>query len=273
MQRKIASLVAVVAAVCVAPLGAQAAGSGPRSLPPPEAPLTNAEIVKLTNAGLSPDLIVMKVRQAPSEDLDVSTDALIALRQQHVSDVVIAAIFERVLKKATPSPPAEASPIAEPPAARATPAAPARQGPEPFPDLELHRADGGSLRLSQLRSKVILIIVWATWNPPSGKELPIIQKLYDSYRNRSFDVVGRPQRGHRPDRGRALPEEARRPCRPISLRRRTPSRSRRPGSRPPSSSAPTAMSRRRSSGARGEAESPRWAGPNWTSAGAAPPRA
>ena len=33
------------------------------------------------------------------------------------------------------------------------------------------------------------MIIWATWNPSSGKELPIIQKLYDSHRDRSFDVV------------------------------------------------------------------------------------
>ena len=148
MQRKVASLVAVVVVFWVAPLRAQAAAGGPQSMPAPEAPLTNAEIVKLTNDGLSPNLIVMKVRQAPRETLDVSTDALIALRQQHVSDVVIAAIFERVMKRTTPTSPVEASPTAEPPAAGATPAAPARRGPEPFPDLELLRADGGSVKLS-----------------------------------------------------------------------------------------------------------------------------
>jgi peroxiredoxin len=181
MQRKVVSLVAVVALVWVAPSRAQA--------PALEAPLTNAEIVKLTKAGLSPDLIVMKVKQAPSESLDVSTDALIALRQQNVSDVVIAAIFDRVLKRTTPAPPAKASPTPEPLAAGEPPAAPARRGPEPFPDLELLRAEGDSIRLSQLQSKVTLMIVWATWNPPSAKELPVIQKLYDVYRSRSFDVV------------------------------------------------------------------------------------
>ncbi len=188
MQRKVACLVAVVALVGVTPLGARAAASGSPPATAAEAPLTNAEIVRLTNAGLSPDLIVMKVRQAPSESLDVSTDALIALREQHVSDVVIAAIFERVVKRTTPTPPG-ASPTATPAAAGETPAAPPRRDREPFSDLELLRADGGSIRLSQLPGKVILVIVWATWNPPSGQELPVIQKLYDLYRTRGLEVV------------------------------------------------------------------------------------
>ena len=34
-----------------------------------------------------------------------------------------------------------------------------------------------------------MIIVWATWNGPSGKELPIIQKMADLYRDRNFVVV------------------------------------------------------------------------------------
>ena len=191
MQRRVAPLVAVVALLWVTPLEAQASASGSRPAPALEAPLTNAEIIKLTKAGLSPDLIVMKVKQAPSESLDVSTDALIALREQHVSDVVIAAIFERVVKRTTPTPapPANASPTAERPAGGETPAAPVRRDREPFPDLELLRADGDSVRLSQLQSKIILMIVWATWNPPSAEELPVIQKLYDLYRNRGFDVV------------------------------------------------------------------------------------
>lgn len=169
----------------------RAAPIAPAEPPAVEAPLTNAEIVKLTKAGLSPDLIVMKIRQAPAESLDVSTDALIALRQQDVSDVVIAAIFERVAKRASPTASAanaSPTPLPQPPATE-TAAAPRGREPALFPDLELQRADGGSIRLSQLRGKVVLMIVWATWNPPSRSELPIIQRLYDRYRNRNFDVL------------------------------------------------------------------------------------
>lgn len=189
--RGVISLVAVAGLVRAAAWPGRAAPIAPAEPPAIEAPLTNAEIVKLTKAGLSPDLIVMKIRQAPAESLDVSTDALIALRQQDVSDVVIAAIFERVAKRASPTAsPSHAppTPLPQPPATE-TAATPRGREPALFPDLEFQRADGGSTRLSQLQGKVVLMIVWATWNPPSGRELPVIQRLYDLYRNRNFDVL------------------------------------------------------------------------------------
>ncbi len=189
VRRRVATLAAVAALLWTAPMAAQTGRPGPGESPALEAPLTNAEIVKLTKAGLSPDLIVMKIRQAPAENLDVSTDALIALRHQEVGDVVIAAIFERVAKRAAQTATASAAPTPAPPPANETPAATARGDPAPFPDLELVRSDGASVRLSQLEGNIVLVIVWATWNPPSGKELPIIQKLYDLYRNRNFMVV------------------------------------------------------------------------------------
>jgi thiol-disulfide isomerase/thioredoxin len=101
----------------------------------------------------------------------------------------MAAIFERVAKRATPTPLANSPLTAESPPARESPAVPLGRGPGPFPDLELARAGGGSVRLSELQGNVILMIVWATWNGPSGKELPIIQKLYDLYRDRNFVVI------------------------------------------------------------------------------------
>ena len=189
MQRSIATLLAVAALFRAAQAAAQAAPPGPAEPSALEAPFTNEQIGKLTKAGLSPDLIVMKIKQAPSESLDVSTDALIALRDQNVSDVVIAAMFERVAKRATPATPANASPTAKSPPARESPAAPPTGGPRPFPDFELVRAGGGSVRLSQFQGNVIMMIVWATWNGPSGKELPIIQKMYDLYRDRNLVVI------------------------------------------------------------------------------------
>jgi hypothetical protein len=66
-MQHLASLLAVAALIRATQLTAQAAT--PRHTEPStlEAPLTNGEIVKLTKAGLSPDLIVMKIKQAPSE--------------------------------------------------------------------------------------------------------------------------------------------------------------------------------------------------------------
>jgi thiol-disulfide isomerase/thioredoxin len=65
----------------------------------------------------------------------------------------------------------------------------AEEPPPPFPDLELAGADGGSIRLSQLKGNVILLNVWATWCGPCRMELPIVQKMYDKYSDRNFVVL------------------------------------------------------------------------------------
>jgi thiol-disulfide isomerase/thioredoxin len=68
-------------------------------------------------------------------------------------------------------------------------AAAAAQDPRAFPDLEFAGADGGSVRLSQLKGNVVLINVWATWCGPCRMELPIVQRMYDRYSDRNFVVV------------------------------------------------------------------------------------
>ena len=58
-----------------------------------------------------------------------------------------------------------------------------------FPDLEMAGAEGGSIRLSQLKGNVILLNVWATWCGPCRMELPIVQRMYDKYSDRNFVVL------------------------------------------------------------------------------------
>src|SRR5437773_5400964 len=58
-----------------------------------------------------------------------------------------------------------------------------------FPDLEMAGAEGGSIRLSQLKGNVILLNVWATWCGPCRLELPIVQRMYDKYSDRNFVVL------------------------------------------------------------------------------------
>src|SRR6266540_6696230 len=72
--------------------------------------------------------------------------------------------------------------------ASATAPAPA-ENPPVFPDLELAGADGGTVRLSQLKGNVILLNVWATWCGPCRMELPIVQRMYDRYSDRNFVVL------------------------------------------------------------------------------------
>ena len=54
------------------------------------------------------------------------------------------------------------------------------QAPPVFPDLEFVGSEGGSVRLSELKGNVIMLNVWATWCGPCKKELPMVQKMYDS---------------------------------------------------------------------------------------------
>jgi thiol-disulfide isomerase/thioredoxin len=61
--------------------------------------------------------------------------------------------------------------------------------PPIFPDLEFAGAEGGSVRLSELKGNVVLLNVWATWCGPCKKELPIVQRMYDTYSDRNFVVL------------------------------------------------------------------------------------
>lgn len=61
----------------------------------------------------------------------------------------------------------------------------------PAPDFTLTAADGTSLRLSDLRGKVVLLNFWATWCPPCEAELPDLNALHRDYAEaQGFTVVG-----------------------------------------------------------------------------------
>ncbi|MCL2347250.1 MAG: TlpA family protein disulfide reductase [Planctomycetaceae bacterium] len=57
-------------------------------------------------------------------------------------------------------------------------------------ELESVLLDGKTLNLKDLKDKVVLIDVWATWCPPCREELPILKKLYAKYHNYGFEIIG-----------------------------------------------------------------------------------
>ena len=57
-------------------------------------------------------------------------------------------------------------------------------------DFELERLNGsGSLQLSSLRGKVIVINFWAAWCDPCKREAPLFQEAYERYRGQ-VEFVG-----------------------------------------------------------------------------------
>jgi hypothetical protein len=81
------------------------------SLSAEEPPLTNADVIALQKAGLPEQVIVSKIQQAPSEALDVSTSALLALKENGLTKDVIAAMLTRVNQRKPPAPTAAPAPV------------------------------------------------------------------------------------------------------------------------------------------------------------------
>jgi cytochrome c biogenesis protein CcmG, thiol:disulfide interchange protein DsbE len=73
--------------------------------------------------------------------------------------------------------------------ARAARGAPAQAVSLPAPDFTLPTLAGGSVRLSDLRGRVVLLNFWATWCVPCRTEMPAIEELYQRYRDRGLEVL------------------------------------------------------------------------------------
>ena len=56
--------------------------------------------------------------------------------------------------------------------------------------LRLQRPDGGELVLADLRGKPLLLNFWATWCPPCVKEMPEINRFYQAWAAKGWQVLG-----------------------------------------------------------------------------------
>ncbi|MCK4724510.1 MAG: TlpA family protein disulfide reductase, partial [Anaerolineales bacterium] len=58
------------------------------------------------------------------------------------------------------------------------------------PDFSLELLGGGQVTLSELRGKVVLVNLWASWCPPCRAEMPAIERVYRSYKDLGLVVLG-----------------------------------------------------------------------------------
>ena len=61
---------------------------------------------------------------------------------------------------------------------------------EPAPDFSTIDLDGKSISLQQYRGKVVLLDFWAVWNGFCIGEILRVKKIYDTYKDQGFDVIG-----------------------------------------------------------------------------------
>jgi peroxiredoxin len=59
----------------------------------------------------------------------------------------------------------------------------------PAPDFTFPGLDGKNTSLSDYKGKVVLVNIWATWCLPCVEEMPSMQKLYNEFNGKDFEIL------------------------------------------------------------------------------------
>lgn len=60
---------------------------------------------------------------------------------------------------------------------------------KPAPEITVTPLTGNSIRLSELKGKVVLLNFWATWCPPCREEIPAMMKLNAAMAGKPFQML------------------------------------------------------------------------------------